>query len=141
MGKEYGKNWRVEIGDGLVSEGFDPIGGEVGFEWSRSSKEIDTSSKDDGNYATKGYGRQSVSISINGKVSLPDIGLERAADIAKSATPEVSIRIVKGAVVKFEGKMSIGNFSTSHPDDDVCTYRFDTSTAAVPVVDDLGATA
>lgn len=141
MGKEYGKNWRVEIGDGLVSEGFDAIGGETGFDWSRSSKEIDTSSKDDGNYATKGYGRQSVNIQVNGKVSLPDAGLERAADVAKSATPEVNIRITKGAVVKFEGLMAIGNFSTSHPDDEVCTYRFDLSTAAAPDVDDLGATA
>lgn len=140
MAKEFGKNWRVKIGDGEVSEAFDTIGGEVGFEWSRSSKEIDTSTKDDGQYATRGYGRQTVTIRVNGKVSLPDDGLERAAEVAKSATPEVNVQITKGAVVKFEGLMAIGNFSTSHPDDDVCTYSFDLSTAEAPETDDLGAT-
>jgi predicted secreted protein len=142
MGKEYGKDWRVEIGDGATpTEAFTPIGGEVSFDWSRSSKEIDLSSKDDGQYAATGYGQQSVQVSVNGKVSLPDTGLEAASDLAKAATPVGNMRIVKGAIVKYEGAMAIGNFSTTHPNDEVCTWKFDLKSAAAPTVDDLGAAA
>jgi predicted secreted protein len=140
MGKEFGKNWRIAVGDGAGPEVFTEIAGEVSFDWSRSSKEIDTSSKDDGAYATIGYGRQSVSISVSGKLTLPDAdGLERVAEVSKSATPQCNFKIMKGAAVKFAGTMSIGNLSTTHADDEVCTYKFDLKTAAAPTTDDLGA--
>ena len=64
-----------------------------------------------------------------------------ADEIAKSATPEVNVQVVKGSIVKFEGLVSIGNFSCSFPDDEVATYSFDMKVADAPVTDDLGATA
>jgi len=141
MGIEFGKNWRLKIGDGGGTEAFDAIGGEGTLDWGRQSKEIDTSSKDTGQYGTMGYGRQTVTFRVSGKLTLPDDGLERVDQIAKSATPEVNVQVVKGAVVKFEGLVSIGNFSVSFPDDEVATYSFDMKVADVPVTDDLGATA
>jgi predicted secreted protein len=140
MGVELGKNWRLKIGDGASPEVFTVVGGEGSLDWTRQSKEIDTSSKDTGQYATMAYGRQSVSFKISGKLTLPDTGLERVADIAQSATPEVNIQITKGSIVKFEGLVSVGNFSTSFPDDDACTYSADMKAAETPTVDDLGAT-
>ena len=141
MATEFGKNWRVKIGDGEASEAFDVIGGEGSFDWNRQSKEIDTSSKDDGAYATMGYGRQSITFSVSGKLKLPDVGLERVDEIAKSGTPEVNVQITKGAIVKYQGLIAIGNFSCSFPDNDVATFTFDMKAAAVPTVDDLGAVA
>jgi predicted secreted protein len=140
MAKEFGKDWRIKVGDGQNAETFQFIGGEVSFDWSRSSKEIDTSTKDDGSYATAGYGRQSVTIAANGKLSLPDEGFERLADVAKSPTPVLTIEICKGAIVKFKGAMAVGNLSTTFPDDDACTWKVDFKAAAAPAIDDLGAT-
>jgi len=140
MANEYSNAWRIEVGDGQETPGFAKVGGEVSFEWSRSSKEIDTSSKDDGSYATMGYGRQSVSIRANGKLKLPDVGIERISVIAKSPTPELMVRITKGEIVKYEGLVAVGNFSLSFPDDDVATYSYEMKSAAAPTVDNLGAT-
>ena len=141
MAIEFGKNWRLKFGDGEASEAFDASGGEGGLDWTRQSMEIDTGSKDTGQYGTMGYGRQTVSFRVSGKLTLPDTGLERADEIAKSATPEVNVQVVKGSIVKFEGLVSIGNFSCSFPDDEVATYSFDMKVADAPVTDDLGATA
>ena len=140
MAIEFGKNWRLKIGDGEASEAFDAIGGEGGLDWTRQSKEIDTGSKDTGQYGTMGYGRQTVSFRVSGKLTLPDTGLERADEIAKSATPEVNVRVEKSGVVKFAGLMAIGNFSCTFPDDEVCTYSFDMKTAEAPTTDNLPAT-
>lgn len=141
MAIEFGKNWRLKIGDGAGAEVFSVISGEGSLDWTRQSKEIDTASKDTGQYGTMGYGRQTVSFKVSGKLTLPDTGLERVADIAKSATPEVHVQVVKGAITKFEGLVSIGNFSCTFPDDEVATYSFDMKVADVPTTDDLGATA
>ena len=67
-------------------------------------------------------------------------GDERVDEIAKSGTPEVNVQICKGAIVKFQGLLAIGNFSVSFPDDDVATYSFEMKTAAVPTIDNLPAT-
>jgi len=140
MATEFSNAWRIEVGDGQATEDFDLVGGEVAFDWSRSSKEIDTSSKDDGAYGTAGYGRQSVSFRANGKLKLPDPGIERIATVSKSATPELTLRVTKGGIVKYEGKVAIGNFSLSFPDDDVATYSYEAKSAAAPTIDNLGAT-
>ena len=139
MGTEYGSTWRVEVGDGQTTESFLTIGGEVSFDWERSSKEIDTSSKDDGAYASSGYGSQSVTITPNGKLKLPDPGLQRLVALSKLQPPIGNIKVVKGAVVKYSGSMSVGNLSTTHPNDDVCTWKCTLKLAAAPTVDDLGA--
>jgi predicted secreted protein len=141
MGTEQGKEWRVKIGDGEAVEGFLLIGGELSFDWSRSSQEIDESSKDDGAYGSTSFGQQKISIKVNGNVKLPDPGLERAAEVSKSSPPETRVQIVRGAVVKFDGLIAIGNFSTSHPKDGPVTYSFDLANKGAPTVDNLGATA
>lgn len=139
MGTEYGKDWRIKIGDGAVPEVFTPIGGETSFDWKRSSQEIDLSDKDSGVYGSSSYGQQKITISVSGNVKLPDVGLEKAADVAKSAPPEVTVQITKGATVKFEGLVGVGNFSTSHGKDGPVTYSFDLSNIGAPTTDDLGA--
>jgi hypothetical protein len=142
MATEHGIDWRIEIGDGATSaEDFDPIGGEISFDWSRSSNEVDESTKDDGQYGSTGYGQQKINFKVNGNVKLPDVGLLRASTAAKSSPPAVNIRVVKGAVVKYSGKVGIGNFSTTHPKDGPVTYTFDMVNQGAPTVDDLGATA
>lgn len=141
MGVEYGKDWRIKIGDGAApTEGFSVVGGEGSFDWARASDEIDLSSKDDGIYKSTGYGQQAITFSLNGKVKLPDVGLERVDDIAKTSPPEVNIQVVKGAIVKFKGKVAIGNFSCSFPNDGPATYSFSMKNVGAPTVDDLGAT-
>ncbi len=139
---EYGQEWRIEIGDGVAdTEGFLPIAGETTFDWTRTSKEIDLSSKDDGAYASTGYGSQKVTISPSGKLKLPDPGLQRLSAVSKTIPPVCNVKVIRGAVVKYSGSMSVGNFSTTHPNDDTCTWKCDLASAAAPTVDDIGAAA
>jgi hypothetical protein len=140
MGVENGEDWRIKIGDGAGTEAFNAIGGEVSFSWARSSSDIDKSSKDNSVYATGTYGRQQLTISVNGKTTLPDTGLERVNTIQKSATPEANVRIVKGTIIKFEGLMAVGNFNGEFPDQGPSTYSFTLKPAAVPTTDNLAAT-
>jgi predicted secreted protein len=141
MGTEYGKDWRIHIGDGESSEAFDTLGGEGSFDFKRSSDSIDLSSKDDGVYKASGWGQQSISISVTGNVKLPDDGLEQAVDISKASPPEVNIKIMKGAIVKFAGRIGIGNLSITAAKDGPVGYSFDMSAVSAPTVDDLVATA
>lgn len=141
MGIEYGKDWRIRVGDGAdPAEVFSDVGGEGSFDWERASDEIDLSSKDDGVYKSTGYGQQAITFQVTGKVKLPDPkGLERVAELSKTSPPEVVIQIVKNDIVKFEGKVAIGNFSTSFPHDGPATYSFSMKNVGAPEVDNLGA--
>jgi hypothetical protein len=139
MGTEKGLDWRIHIGNNAEPEVFVPIGGEISFDWKRTSEEIDESTKDDGLYGATSYGQQKITFSINGNVKLPDVGLERAADVSKTAPPEANIKVMKGATVKYAGKVAIGNFSTSHPKNGPVTYSFDMANKGAPTTDDLGA--
>jgi len=141
MGVEYGKDWRINIGDGEETEAFDVLGGEGSFDWSRQSDEIDLSSKDDGVYKSSSYGQQAITFSVSGKVKLPDDGLERASEVAKTSPPEVNIKVMKGTIVKYAGKVGIGNFSASFPGDGPATYTFEMKNVGAPTTDDLGAVA
>lgn len=141
MAYEYANDWRIHIGDGgTPTEDFDALGGEGGFEVKRSSAEIDFSTKDDGVYGATGYGKQKITISVNGNVKLPDTALERVSDQSKVAPPELNINIMKGTVVKYHGRMGVGNFSMNAAKDAPVTYSFDLSNVAAPIVDDLTAT-
>lgn len=140
MGTEYGRDWRIKVGDGETSETFSVIAGEQSFDWARTSKEIDETTKDDGIYGSTGFGSQSITISVNGKLKLPDEdGLERLAAVAKTHPPICTVEITKGSVVKFKGSVSVGNFSTTHPDDEVCTWKCDLKNHGAPTTDNLGA--
>lgn len=139
MGTERGLDWRIQIGDGGGPEVFTNIGGEISFDWKRSSEEIDESTKDDGIYGSTSYGQQKIMISVNGNLKLPDTGLEAAAAASKASPPEVNVKIVKGATVKFHGLIAIGNFSTTHNKTGPVTYSFDMANVGTPIVDNLGA--
>jgi hypothetical protein len=77
MGTERGLDWRIQIGDGGGPEVFTNIGGEISFDWKRSSEEIDESTKDDGIYGSTSYGQQKIMISVNGNLKLPDTASRR----------------------------------------------------------------
>jgi hypothetical protein len=140
MGTERGLDWRIQIGDsGTPTELFNNIGGEISFEWKRSSEEIDESTKDDGIYGSTSYGQQKIMISVNGNLKLPDTGIQAAAAASKASPPEVNVKIVKGATVKFAGKVAIGNFSTSHDKKGPVTWSFDMANVGAPTTDNLGA--
>lgn len=142
MGTEYGKDWRIQIGDGNDDPGpevFTNIGGEISFDWQRTSEEIDESTKDDGMYGATSFGQQKVTFQVTGNVKLPDAGLERASTVAKTAPPEVTVKVMKGAIVKFEGLVAIGNFSTTHNKSGPVTYSFTMANKGAPTTDDLGA--
>jgi predicted secreted protein len=139
MGTERGLDWRIQIGDGGGPEVFTNIGGEISFDWKRTSEELDESTKDDGIYGSTSYGQQKISISVNGNLKLPDTGLEAASTAAKASPPEVNVKIVKGATTKFAGKVAIGNFSTSHNKTGPVTYSFDMMNVGAPTTDNLGA--
>ena len=139
MATERGADWRIEVKG--TSDEFDPIGGEISFDWSRSSNEIDESTKDDGLYGSTSYGQQKITFRVNGNVKLPDPGLTRIATVSKSSPPETIIRVTKGAIVKYEGSVAVGNFSSTHPKDGPVTYTFDMANKGAPTVDNFGATA
>ncbi len=141
MANEYGKDWRIKIGDGAATEAFDFLGGEGSWDFKRSSDSIDLSSKDDGAYKAQGWGQQAITISVTGNVKLPDDGLERVVDQSKASPPELNIQIVKGAIVKFHGRVGIGNVSMTGGKDGPVTYSLDFSAVAAPTVDDVAATA
>jgi hypothetical protein len=139
MGQEYGDDWRLQIGDGGGTEVFSNIGGEVSFDWKRSSKEVDIATKDDGVYGANTYLQQTITISVSGKLKLPDVGLQRASDVSKALPPQANVKIKKGTTVKLAGAFAIGNFSISAPKGDVVTYSFDMSNVGAPTTDNLGA--
>jgi hypothetical protein len=139
MGTERGLDWRIQIGDGGSPEAFTNIGGEISFDWKRSSEEIDESTKDDGIYGSTSYGQQKIMISANGNVKLPDTGLQALVAASKASPPEVNIKIVKGATTKFAGKVAAGNFSTAHNKTGPVTWSCDLANVGAPTTDDLGA--
>lgn len=141
MANEYGKDWRIKIGDGADPEVFSLLGGEGSWDFKRASDKIDLSSKDDGVYKASGWGQQEITISVSGKLKLPDTGLEAAFDTSKASPPEVNIELVKGAITKYAGKIGIGNFSCTGDKDGPVTYSFDMTAVAAPTTDDLGAAA
>jgi hypothetical protein len=51
----------------------------------------------------------------------------------------VNVKIVKGATVKFAGKIAIGNFSTTYNKTGPVTYSFDMANVGAPTTDNLGA--
>ncbi|CAD7336117.1 hypothetical protein FIV32_04195 [Sphingomonadales bacterium 58] len=137
---EYGKDWRVCIGDGEATEAFTPLGGETTFSFRRSSQEIDVSDKDSGTYGGTSYGQQKITISVSGNLKLPDPAFKNMFDGSKASPPEINVQIKKGSVIKFHGKVGIGNFSSEHPQTGAVTFSCDLSNIGAPIVDDLTAT-
>lgn len=141
MGTEQGRETRVYLSDGTDPANWLPIGGETTMSPKRSSTELDTSSKDDGIYGSTDYGQQKITVSVSGNLKLPDAGLERADAVSKLSPPQTPVRIMKGAVVRYEGLMAIGNFSSEFPNNGIATYSFDLANVGAPTTDNLTATA
>jgi hypothetical protein len=137
---EQGRETRVQVGDGQNAESFVQCAGETELAWTRASKELDLSSKDDGVYETGGFGQQKVSFKVSGKVKLPDAGFQRMSDVSKMSPPAEDIKIVRGAVVRYAGQVHVGNFSATFGDG-AATYSYDMIASQVPTVDNLAATA
>lgn len=140
MANEYGKDWRLFIGDGSGTEVFTALSGETSFSFKRASQEIDLSDKDSGIYGSKSYGLQSITISYSGNLKLPDTVFARLFTVSKSGTPELNVQIKKGAIVKFASKVGIGNFSAEFAKDGPVTWSCDLSNVDAPTVDSLTAT-
>jgi hypothetical protein len=141
MGTEQGRETRLYISDGSQVPNWLPIAGETTNSPKRTSTELDTSSKDDGIYGSTDYGQQKITVSVSGNVKLPDPGLERVDDVSKLSPPVEMVRIMRGAVVRFEGLMAIGNFSCDFPNAGTATYSFDLANKGAPTVDNMTATA
>ena len=137
---EYGKDWRVCIGDGGGTEVFTALGGETGFSFRRASAEIDLSDKSSGAYGSTGYGQQKLTISVSGNLKLPDDAFADLFAASKASPPEIKIQIKKGSVIKFHGKVGVGNFSSEHPQTGAVTFSCDMANIGAPIVDDLTAT-
>ncbi|MEZ0495401.1 phage tail tube protein [Sphingomonas sp. IW22] len=141
MASEYGKDWRVCIGNGEAeNETFTAIGGETSHSFRRSSAEIDLSDKDSGTYGSGSYGLQRITISVSGNLKLPDPAFAKLFAASKAAPPEINVQIKKGSIVKFHGKVGVGNFSSEAPQQGPVTFSCDLSNIGAPIVDDLGAT-
>ena len=135
MAHQYGRDWRIYLATGAST--FAPIGGEGSWDQKRSSDSVDLSSKDDGQLKAEGFGQQSITFSLQGKVKLPDAGFEHAFDLQK--TPDVStvMQLRNKDQIVYEGPVSIGNFSMSGQNGQAVTYSFDLKATALPGVDDL----
>ena len=136
---QYGRDYRVKIDDGTGA--MIMIAGETSWSKKSSSDKIDFSTKDDGSYKAQGYGQRELTISVSGKVKLPDAGISRVQAVEGSSPPEVRMQIVKtaGSVVIFDGLVGIGNFSVEAPSNGAIPYSFDATAAAAPTVNSLDA--
>lgn len=142
MANEYGKDWRVCIGDGEeVGEVFTPLGGETSHSFRRSSADIDLSDKDSGVYGSGSYGLQRVTISVSGNLKLPDAAFAALFAASKTSPPEINVQIRKNAIIKFHGRVGVGNFSSEASREGPVTYSCDLSNIGAPIVDELGAVA
>lgn len=141
MASEYGKDWRVCIGNGEPeNETFTPIGGETSHSFRRSSAEIDLSDKDSGAYGSGSYGLQRITIAVSGNLKLPDPAFAKLFAAGKATPPEINVQIKKGNVIKFHGRVGVGNFSSEAPQTGPVTFSCDLANIGAPIVDDLGAT-
>lgn len=136
-GSEYGKDWVVAAGVAGSPETFTEIGGQTSLDWKTSTDKIDLSTKEDGNLKVQGFGQSTIDFTVQGKVKIPDTALSLIYTASQASPPVIDIQVKKGAVIKYEGSVGIGNFSTSAPNADAVTYSFDMSAAAVPTVNDL----
>lgn len=141
MGYELGKDWRIHVGDGGGSEVFSALGGEGEFSFSRSTQEIDLSTKDDSDYALSDYGLQKITFSVSGNVKLPNTGLERMLDVSKSTSKRVNIQVKDGSIVKYAGEVAVGNVTITAGKGGAVGYSFAMTASTAPTTDDMGATA
>ena len=137
MSTEQGRETRIFIVTGDGANGLVKIGGETTFSYKRNTPSLDTSDKDGGSGS---YGQATIAISPSGNVKLPDAGLVALEAASKLVPPHCVIKIMKGAVVRFHGEVGVGNFSADFPLG-TATWSAEMTNSAVPIVDNLTATA
>ena len=133
---EMGKDYRLKFGTGNDGSTYVTLGGEKSFDWKRASNDVDTSDKE-GPSGVFTPGR--ISFATQGTVKLPDPGLAAVFAACKTGAV-IPLEVVKGAVVKYKGNVTCGNWSGTFPQDAPANYSFDMANADVPATDDLGAT-
>ncbi|WP_375290915.1 phage tail tube protein [Qipengyuania sp.] len=139
MALKLGQNYRLLVTDPATPGEFLTIGGEQRLSRTDSPNAIDGASKDDGNYQVELYGQQKVSITVSGKVKLPDAGLKALDGLAKVAGSSDVVKIVDTTddTDVFVCEMSVGQRQVDFDNQQVATYSFNLSIAAAPTTDAL----
>lgn len=133
---QLGKDVRLTVEDPDNAGQYISVGGEGRLSFQASPDTIDGASKDDGNYKVEYFGQQKISITLAGKVKLPDDGLA-ALDDASRTNAAISVKIVKGVTVLFHGDMTVGNRQADWDNAQAASYSFSLGLAAAPTVDAL----
>jgi hypothetical protein len=140
-GTEYGKDWTISFGTTGDPETFTSLGGEGSFDWKTATDKIDLSTKGDGQLKAQGFGQSTYDFTITGKLKVPDAGMSLGYTASLASPPLIDMQIKKGAVIKYQGQVGIGNFSISAPNGDAVSFSFDASATQVPTVNNLMAVA
>lgn len=140
-GTEYGKDWSIFFGSGGASETFAPLGGEGSFDWKTATDKIDMSSKGDGQLKAQGFGQSTYDFTVSGKLKVPDVGMSELYAASQAQPPVIDFQIKKGAIVKYQGQVGVGNLSVTAGNGDAVTFSADMSATTVPTVNNLMANA
>lgn len=134
---DFGKDYRPQFSADGSADSYVPINGDKTLDWNRASNDIDTSDKG-GPSGVFVPGR--LTFAVSGTTKLPDPTFKLVYDACKAGTV-LSVQVQKGAVIKYDGKVTCGNWKSSFPSDGVATYSFDMSEYDTPTTDDLSASA
>jgi predicted secreted protein len=141
MSYQYGKDWRVQVGDTAEPPVWTNIGGEGKFDKKSSPDKIDFTTKDDSGVKAMGFGLTSIDLSVDGNLKVPDAGLTKIQTATKASPAQAPIRIIgPGAVVKFQCLMAVAPLDISGDDKGAVTFSLALTAMAAPTVDDLMAT-
>jgi hypothetical protein len=132
MVTEFGKDTRLNFGDGADPEVFAVLGGEGSYDRTQASTDVDTTDKD-GPAGLYVPGR--IGWSVSGNVKLPDVGFSRIVAASKSGLPIDLKETFKGTTVRYLGPVTIGNLKLTRGSTGAVPYTFDMTAFAVPTTD------
>jgi hypothetical protein len=143
MAKKLGHQYKVFVGDGTTAEEFTQIAGQTGLTRDGSTALIDQSSKTTGQIAIQAPGRKTLTLTVTGKLEVPDASGLEVVYAQQQVYPQVAanyqIRVDPFADdlddLVFQASMYVSNFSTDDPDQDNSTYSFQLTCAESPTVD------
>jgi hypothetical protein len=144
MPKSKGNDQRVYI-DSATPGTFTQIAGQTGHTINRSAQQIDTTTKDDGNYGTSMPGNRALSLSLSVIPNLPDtLGLERLWTVA-NANPQVPVLFevrrapyaTPGDII-FKCSMFVGDLGSASNLNQATESTITLLAAAAPTVDLAG---
>lgn len=139
MANQFGKEYRIYVGDGdEEDEVFTAIGGETSFSYQANTPDIDLTDKDG---AKTSYGTRSHKFALKGNLKLPDVGFSALYAASKASPPHVNIQVKRGAVIKWQGLVAVGNMNYDADTNGPIPFTADLSNADTPVVDNLVAAA